>query len=188
MFARPQLKNKSNNSSFFQYGIAGKGDAAGLVNGLKIPESLLCEFCEDKLENPVRLDCDHVFCESCALILFNKDEALFREKMKNLKQRKVIQSEGIDSNLKVKKDRDLAGNLVGKSLKLDEDEKDEVDIQKKLEFVKKGQCVNCNFKLNGIFNKVDRLMTFLEKAKESQSKQNLAKRSKSKESRVMIRF
>jgi hypothetical protein len=163
LFARPKKSKQSDHESFFQYAIAGKDSSNSVLDGLKIPSTLLCEFCEGKLENPVKLDCEHVLCESCAVIIYQKDKKSFEEKMKKLRKTNYEHEEAIDENLKITKDRDLKDNLIGKSLKEDENINEE-KIKKKLESVLKGECINCKFRLNGIFNKVDRLLNFLEKA------------------------
>ena len=138
---------------------------------------MLCEFCDDKLENPVKLDCDHVYCEECALIIFRKDKELFTKKINQPKKRNINNGEAIDKDLKIVKDRDLSEDLIGKSLKNDI-KIDDKEIKAKLESVMKGECIHCNFKLNGIFNKVDRLLNFLEKANSQKSKMTeLKKRS-----------
>lgn len=179
MFARPKIDKQAEHKSFLSYGIAGKELPESVLEGLQIPASLMCEFCEGQLSNPVKLDCEHVFCEECALIMFRRDKEGFERKMGRMRATATQSGEAVGKDLRIQEDRDVDEKFVGTVLRRDEKEGDEKKLSARRASVQRGECINCKFRLNGIFNKVDRLLNFLQKAKVQKAKMTeLKKRSK----------
>lgn len=143
---------------------------------LKIPQMLICEFCYLPLSNPVKLECGHVFCEKCAVLVYKKEisELLIFED--NLDKNK---KEDDPSKIKtVEAHRDLEERFHGQILKEDQ-EILEMRKEKRKKAVLSGSCVTCGDKLNGIFNDVGKIMEFLEKAKkQKQGNADLLSKSK----------
>lgn len=185
MFAKHQVNGKNDKKSFLSFDRITKNNKEEEFAGIKIPFTLKCEFCDNKLDNPVKLECSHVFCEKCAVMIFRRDLKEYNHlkmKMKTKSESSALpdktdnQGNSKGSTELTESHRDIDKKFIGKVLKFnfeDWQKKDKIRI----EAIKKGSCIKCNSKLNGIFNEIDKFMQYLEKIKKERASKTLLKKS-----------
>lgn len=154
----------SNNSkeSFLSHSRLSEDPDNSQFAGLLLPPTLACEFCTQPLVSPVKLACGHVFCEKCGLLAFQKDLKKWLEFETELKA-KAREEEGPEGR-QIGEHRDLDKKFFEARLKEDS-EKERDLLEKRKTAVQKGECISCGDKINGIFNDVQKVLDFLERAK-----------------------